>query len=100
MDIDIALIFPVPDEGTKEVEMVIASPEIPGNIKPAYPGTYLRQMPEGHWDFNDFLGDYWANGPMSFFAHEVQETKWQGVILIAVNNLLNQVKELKEKYEH
>lgn len=94
--LDPSLVFAVPEDGSEELDSLIAGPEMSGDVKPKWPGFYYRLMPDTQeWVWNEFLEDgYWAT--MGIFEHEIQNTVWRGAILIATQKMLNEIEQLKQ----
>lgn len=95
--LDPSLVFPVPEDGSKELDSLVAGPEMDGWTKPKWPGFYIRFMPDTYeWVWNEFLEDgYWA--AMGIFEHEIQNAIWRGAILKATEQMMNEIIQLREK---
>lgn len=94
--LDPSLVFPVPEDGSPELELMVAGPEMFGFVKPQWPGFYIRQMPNSkEWIWNEFLDDgYWA--VIGIFEHQFQELPWRGAILKATENMIEEIENLKQ----
>lgn len=94
--LDPALVFPVPEDGSEELDLMVAGPEMPGHIKPIWPGFYIRLMPDTEeWQWNEFIDGYWAAS--GIFMHEIQETVWRGAILKATDQMMQEITQLRGK---
>lgn len=91
--LDPALVFPVPEDGSEELELLTAGPEMPGHVQPVWPGIYIRNI-DGDWVWNEFMDDYWA--AMGIFAHEIQEAPWKGAILKATEKMWKELEHIKQ----
>ena len=92
---DQSLIFPVPEDGSPELEHMIEGPEMPSNVVPAWPGFYLRLF-RGNWGWNEYMeAGYWA--AMGIFVHEDQHLPWRGAMLKAHKELLDRIEQLEKQ---
>lgn len=90
---DPTLVFPVPEEDDENLDKFTGSPEMPGTIKPIWPGTYYRYI-QGQWVWNEFMDDYWI--AVGIFEHMEQEAPWRGAILTGHMKLLEELDHIKQ----
>lgn len=95
--LDPSLVFAVPEDGSEELDTLVAGPEMSGDIKPIWPGFYYRFMPDTQqWVWNEFLEDgYWV--AIGIFEHEIQNAIWRGAILKATEQMMNEIIALRNQ---
>jgi hypothetical protein len=71
-------VFPVPlTKAAQRKSGLQAGPTMPGKMKPARDGRYLRYFEDvGDWAFSEFSEGIWTRD--GFFASDVQDAPWRG----------------------
>ena|SRR5690606_29782104 len=92
--LDPSLVFPVPEDGSQELEYLAAGPEMSGDTKPIWEGIYIRFNSENQeWEYDEFMDGYWAT--TGIFMHQHQNFIWRGAILKATQQMIDEIEQLK-----